>query len=279
MKIVLAILLVSLGACQSDTPKPAETHPVTAELLADTTGVQPGKTFTVGVQMKMKPEWHVYWKNPGDSGFPVQIAMKGPDGFTFGETHWPVPIEFDQPGEIVGYGYTDTVVFPISVTAPKTLAPGATVKLTADVRWLCCKDVCIPGKASLDVTLPVADAPSAANAALFATWRERLPLDAPGQVATATATGKIDKTTRKGTFSVAVDWKTPPARVEWFPEADPALAISNVKVDGEGGRSKITFDAEIYEGQTLGVNELPTLVVFTDTGGARRGLPVIVRLQ
>jgi DsbC/DsbD-like thiol-disulfide interchange protein len=276
MKLALTALIVALGACQSAPAPERELHPVTAELLADVTGVQSSQMFTLGVQLKMKPGWHVYWKNPGDSGLPVSITVTGPEGSTGVADNWPVPIEFVQPGDIVGYGYTDTVMFPIAVRAPK-VPPGTTLQYTADVRWLCCKDVCIPGHTTLEISVPVTDAPApAANAAVFAEWRDRLPVTG---LASAEVAGRIDPATRRGAFSVAVAWKTPPARVEWFPEADPALEVSNVKIATEGALSRVTFDAHIFEGQQLATNDIGSLVVSTDARGSRRGVPVRIRLQ
>src|SRR4051812_12317095 len=121
MKLALTVLLAAFGACQSAPAPQRELNPVAAELLADAASVQPGQTFSVGVILKMKPGWHVYWKNPGDSGAPVSIAITGPEGLRAADVEWPVPISFQQPGDIVGYGYTDTVMFPIAITAPKGL--------------------------------------------------------------------------------------------------------------------------------------------------------------
>ena len=46
---------------------------VTATLLADVDSVKAGKTFNLGVLLKIKPGWHVYWKNPGDSGMATKV--------------------------------------------------------------------------------------------------------------------------------------------------------------------------------------------------------------
>src|SRR5687768_10730995 len=83
---------------------------VKAELLADTTAVRAGEPFTVGVLFRLKPEWHVYWTNPGDSGAPVTVRFQLPEGFTAGPVQYPVPVRFVQPGDMVGYGYHDALL-------------------------------------------------------------------------------------------------------------------------------------------------------------------------
>ena len=280
MKIALAFIVALTGFCQAATPpaQQQEMRPVSAQLLADAASVRPGQTFTAGVLLKMGPEWHVYWKNPGDSGIPVQIELTGPDGAKVGEMRWPVPVDFIQPGEIVGYGYTDTVLFPIEVTAPAGAAPGSSLALGARVSWLACMDVCIPGRATLDLAVPVAAESAPANAPLFAEWSAKLPGET-SSVAKAVESAPLEAGAKTGTVRVALDWKTPPKRVEFFPGADPALAVSNVRVAGEGGRTVVSFDAEIFEGQSPSSDHLESLVVVTDASGARRGAWLPVRLR
>ena len=276
MKLLLTALIAALAACQTTEPRAAgpAPHPVEARLVADTQNVQPGQTFTVGVVLKMKPGWHVYWKNPGDAGLPVSAELTGPEGFQIGEMQWPVPIRFTQPGDVVGYGYDDTVLFPFRVTAPARLDPGAPVRIAARLSWLVCEKVCIPGKATVDVSLPVGE-PAPDNAKLFAEWIARLPVAAEG----AKVEGRIDPATRRGTYTVVLDSKSPPAKVEFFPEADAAVAVDAPAVSIEGNRTRITFTVHIYEGQRPASERLPALVALTDAAGARSALTVSIPLQ
>lgn len=279
MKIVLALVVAAAGFCQAAPPK-QETRPVEARLLADAARVRPGQTFTAGVLLEMKPEWHVYWKNPGEAGLPVEIKLAGPDGAAVGAMRWPVPVSFEQPGEIAGYGYTDAVLFPIEVTAPAGASPGSSLELAAEVTWLACKDVCIPGRATVDLTVPVAGEAAPANAGLFASWRDRMPAAAgAGDVAGVAVEGGLAPGASRGTVSIALDWKRPPASVEFFPGADPALAVERVRIATEGGRTKVVFDAEVFEGQSLASETLDSLVVYVDATGARRGVEIPVGLR
>ena len=53
---------------------------VRAELLAHAPqGVAPGQPLWLGLQITHQPEWHTYWKNPGDSGLPTQFEWKLPE--------------------------------------------------------------------------------------------------------------------------------------------------------------------------------------------------------
>src|SRR5262245_53409862 len=45
-----------------------------------------------GFYFELKPGWHVYWKNPGDSGLPPTVEwLNGTGSVEFSEFEWPVP--------------------------------------------------------------------------------------------------------------------------------------------------------------------------------------------
>jgi DsbC/DsbD-like thiol-disulfide interchange protein len=280
MKIALIPLLAVFAVCAAAgpaAPDGVDTKPVEAALVADASRVVPGQTVTLGLRLTLKPEWHVYWKNPGDSGLPVSAKLTGPDGAKFGDIQWPVPIRFAQPGDLVGYGYRDNVLLPITATVPRGLAAGSTFAVHADVSWLVCKDVCVPGKASLDLSLPVAKAAEAANADLFAQWRGRLPVE-EADVAGVFSVLR-DYGANKAT-SITLYWKKQAGRVEWFPVPEPALAVYDIKIDHSdtSNTTTIAFTAEVLSGQKLTSNTLESLVVYTDASGARHGVRLPVRL-
>ena len=134
--VVLALIAVATGFCQSAPPaaRTPDTHPVDARLVADASSVRPGETFNAAIVLRMKPDWHVYWKNPGDSGLPVRARFSGPEGAGFGAIRWPLPIAFIQPGEIAGYGYTGEVLLPVEVTVPAEAKPGTPLAISAGAR-------------------------------------------------------------------------------------------------------------------------------------------------
>ena len=102
----------------------------------------------------MQPGWHTYWRNPGESGEPTAITWTLPPGFTAGEIIWPYPQRI-QFGELANYGFADEAFLRTDITVPAGLKPGDNVTFKGDVVWLVCKDICIPEKVSLDLTLPV----------------------------------------------------------------------------------------------------------------------------
>jgi DsbC/DsbD-like thiol-disulfide interchange protein len=126
---------------------------VEATLVAAGDAVIPGLPLDVGIRLRMRPGWHVYWKNPGDSGLPPTVSWTLPQGFRAGPLEWPAPTRFLDEG-LVTYGYHDEVVLPVRIETPNPIQDDS-VSIAARVEWLECKDVCLPGAAVLTVRLPV----------------------------------------------------------------------------------------------------------------------------
>ena len=126
---------------------------VEATLIADGDAVIPGLPLDAGIRLRMRPGWHVYWKNPGDSGLPPTVSWMLPRGFRAGALEWPAPTRFLDEG-LVTYGYHDEVILPVQIETPNPIQ-GDSVSISARVEWLECKDVCLPGSTVLTVRLPV----------------------------------------------------------------------------------------------------------------------------
>ena len=172
----LAFLFLSVNpaSAQIHNGKPL----VKASLLADTTAIVPGQKFQVGLLLEMAPGWHTYWQYSGDSGLPTTIRWNLPEGFSTGPIQWPVPQAKVEPGDIQVYAYSGQVLLLATITPPADVSGTATLR--ADASWLVCEEVCVPGDAALELTLPVAKSAVPANSTLFEEFRSQLPSkDAP----------------------------------------------------------------------------------------------------
>ena len=141
-------------------------------LAADT--AKPGGTVWAGVDMKMEPAWHTYWKNPGAAGIATKIEWQLPPGVTAGEIQWPLPVQI-PPAEVTTYGYSGEVVLLVPLKLAADLKPGP-LDLKAKVSWLECKEACIPGSGSIEATLNVGDQTKpSADATLIESWQGKVP--------------------------------------------------------------------------------------------------------
>ncbi|MBI2511631.1 MAG: thioredoxin family protein [Opitutae bacterium] len=148
-------LLFALAVAASVAAKPVTNGAVTVELVSADASIQPGQPFWVALKMNHDAHWHSYWINAG-TGYPTSIAWTLPAGFTAGPIVWPTPHAVrDTSGKITGNGYEGQVFLFTQITPPANLAAGSTVTLKAAVEWLMCKDSCMPGDASLELTRPV----------------------------------------------------------------------------------------------------------------------------
>jgi thiol:disulfide interchange protein DsbD len=168
MRWILAALLCLVASVVIPAPSPAEnaagaalatseqpTSHVSARLLADGKAVVPGVPFQLGVELSMEPGWHTYYKESGEAGMPTRIEWRLPPGFAAGPLKWEPPERFNDSG-IITYGYRDRTVIAAEVKPPASLSASGTLTFAARVKWLACKEACIPGGTDLRLTLPVA---------------------------------------------------------------------------------------------------------------------------
>jgi DsbC/DsbD-like thiol-disulfide interchange protein/cytochrome c biogenesis protein CcdA len=140
---------------------------------------------TIGIRFVLQPGWHIYWKNPGDSGAAPKFIFSA-DGGRVGDLQWPYPARLPFM-HLTNLGYTDEVIFPL----PLEPQPGTTLRVEATLEWLVCQDICIPEFGTLTLQRPIhSDGPhwDARELAMLAQARRRVPgaaEAAPWQIASA----------------------------------------------------------------------------------------------
>jgi len=189
MTRILALLLVLLAgpalapsafAQASAAPTAVvTTENVRSELVSEVVTVKPGEPFWVALRQTLRPKWHTYWKNPGESGLPTEITWKLPEGARADPIVWPAPILFDIGG-VINYGFKDESMLLVRITPPADLAGPLT--LAAEANWLVCEDVCIPEEGKFELVLPSGTAATPAPPAtrdLFEKARRAVPTASP----------------------------------------------------------------------------------------------------
>ncbi len=154
----------------------------TLELIAENPWIAAGQSVNLGLRFQLEKGWHIYWINPGDSGEPPRVKWQLPAGLAAGAIEWPAPQRLGK-STIVDYGYEDAVTLIVPMHAEVTVAAQKTVQLAAQVAVLVCREMCIPGKAQLSLTLPVRTQQPTADARtedVFAATRKSLPRPMPG---------------------------------------------------------------------------------------------------
>ena len=239
------------------------------ELVSGVDAVVAGEPFELAVRMKTDPGWHVYWKNPGDSGLPVSVRWDLPEGFKAGDVHWPVPDRLEEAG-LTTYGYPQGVFLIADITPPAPSA-GDTVTLKARVEWLACEKICVPGKADLLLNLPVSTAASpSAWAYELARTREQWPRPSPWPVSAFADARSIGLN-----VGVPVNEQSAITSLEFFPDRDDIIvhsAVQTLRATGRGLELSIPR-SEVQPGQ---VDFLSGILVVRDAQGKRRAFEVVV---
>ena len=172
-------------------PGPIKAPHLSAELTAEAPAVAPGGSDYVGLVITLDEKWHVYWLNAGDSGNPPTITWTLPKGVTAGPMQFPAPTRLPL-GPLMDFGYEDEVAFPVKITVAPEVSTGP-INLDAKITWLVCREVCIPGKAHLGITLNVQPgAPAAPAAGPIAEALDNVPGPLPAGHAFTVTGGKTD---------------------------------------------------------------------------------------
>jgi len=183
--IILLVLTSGLLNAQNLVSKTSGPH-IQVSLLSNLDTIVPNKPFYVGVLLSPDDEWHTYWRNPGDSGEAPVITLSSESSITVGEVQWPVP-EAIPVAHLVNYGYSGATLLMLPVAVDDKSLLGSQVQIVADLSWLVCKEDCIPGWATLALSLNVATQQrESEHVEIFERTKQRLP----------------DSITRAGSFEV-----------------------------------------------------------------------------
>ena len=150
---------------------------IKVSLLSEHQAWLPGQRQWIGIYLQPDPDWHTYWRNPGDSGESPAVTWSSSAPLQTGDIHWPLPTAIPV-AHLVNYGYEGDTLLIVPIDVPEQ-AQGS-ISLSGDLSWLVCKEDCIPGWATLTISLPVRGATQVSeHAHLFDTARAQLPQPEP----------------------------------------------------------------------------------------------------
>jgi DsbC/DsbD-like thiol-disulfide interchange protein len=259
-----ALALVALcGIARADSSAWSEDMKSGIRLIGGETARTP---MQAGVEMKIAPGWHTYWRYPGDSGVPPEFDFAGSDNLKSATVLYPAPkLHKDAGGETIGYDAD--VIFPIEVV-PKDASKPVKLKLSMD--YAVCENMCVPAKGEAELLLNPGD--PAANTAL---------IDARARVPKRESAQAVDlHVKREGADQVVVDFAAPtdaPVTVlAEGPTKDWALPIPQPVKNAPAGRRAFSFK---LDGLPPGTDpKKPADMTFTILQGAR-AIEVAARLD
>ena len=162
-KIIFSILLLFSFFGSAEI---VDTGHARISLIKDHSDFVPGTSINIGLKVSMDKGWHTYWRNPGDSGGPIEIDWNLPKGFSVSDIKWPLPEKIEYP-PLMTYGYEDFVIYPMVLSIPADYSDDY-FEMNADI--LICADVCIPESGKISSNLLDIESDS-----LIYEWLESVP--------------------------------------------------------------------------------------------------------
>lgn len=275
---------VALAQDQGQPPaagEPSSPPKARIELIVPRTSVRPGETLAVGVRWTMEPGWHIYWKNPGDSGQAPRFEWSLPGGgasrmmrgseWRASDPEFPVPVRWEDGGGLVGYGYAGSVTFPAEIRIPPSATPGQVVEVGVVAQYLVCKDVCLSEWASAGVKLTVS-----AESVVEDEDKEALQAIEAGRQSIPAPSDKARVEDRSGGMMlVSVAAPAGATNVNFFPDPPSGLVVEDVQVNAQGDQVTAQFKLRAMAGAKVEAREFEAVVGW-DTNQGRRGVSVRV---
>lgn len=153
MMALAAALAAFVSAAQAAEPGAsdwASTETGKVRLIAAATATGETASLKMGLQFRLEPGWKIYWRTPGDAGYPPKVEWSGSDNTGMPVISWPAPKRFQLAG-LQNHGYSGEVVLPLDVPV---IRPGQPVTVAASLDYLACAQICVPMQAALRLELP-----------------------------------------------------------------------------------------------------------------------------
>ena len=186
--VAMALVVPSAAPAQAAASAWWSTEHGAVRLVAASDAAGQGATVRAGLHFRMNEGWKIYWRSPGDAGFPPRPDWTGSRNLTEARLSWPAPERFSVLG-LETLGYAGEVVLPLTLAVRE---PGKPVALRAKVPYLTCSDICVPYEADLVLALPAGPESASIEQGLIETYRARVPVtggDGPLRIESAAAVG------------------------------------------------------------------------------------------
>lgn len=153
--LVFGTAVLCCGCGDEERRRPTEADPVVVSVDIVPAVAVPGESVTLVWRFALADRWHLYWMGRNDSGYPPRIDLKLPAGWVAGGLQWPVPERHVSPGDILDHVYFDELVLVQKLGAPNDAVVEENITVEAEIQWLACKEMCVPGRSAMTLEIPV----------------------------------------------------------------------------------------------------------------------------
>ena len=156
--IMIALLVAALPIVSA--AEAASIPHVSAQIVLPTVTQRPNTMTTVAIVVDPGAGWHTYWQNPGDSGYPPQIAWRLPPHFSMEPLRHPAP-ERLVVGGIAMNVHVGTTMLVSKLYVPASARPGEIFRLSGNGSFLVCSsELCVPRIVPLATTVTIGNGAS-----------------------------------------------------------------------------------------------------------------------
>jgi thiol:disulfide interchange protein DsbD len=206
-----------------------------AELITDAADFT--KPFNVGVRFVLEGDWYLYWKNPGDSGLPIDVKWDLPKSWRASELRYPVPTKFAYDN-LVSYGYKKQVVLLATISP----GPEPLDVLKARLDWLVCKESCVRGKAEVAISITGEHQAEDVQAALTDA-QQKLP-GPIGSLSLSVRESRIRKTANGWEAEITLAGAGAITVTDFYPEISEEIVIEFNSITVKDGVLRFRFDRQ-----------------------------------
>ncbi|CAA7616583.1 protein-disulfide reductase DsbD [Magnetospirillum sp. SS-4] len=239
-------LMGTAAAAEPGASDWASSESAKVRLVAAVTAAGQSDGLRAGLHFKMEPGWKIYWRSPGDAGYPPRLDWSGSTNAGTPRLHWPAPHRFVLAG-LQNHGYAGEVVLPLDIPLP---SPGRAVGLRVSVDFLACAQICVPQQADLALSLPEGAAAPSAFAHDIGRFMALVPGDGRrhGLSLEAVETaGAGDSSILRLVLAAAEPLTGPDA----FVEAEDVAAFGQPRVSLSSDRRRAVIEAPVVPGTVL----------------------------
>lgn len=272
---IFLFLTINTYALDQDIP-----DPVQIKIITDTETVEPGTMIKVGVYFKVDPGWHIYWKNPGDSGLPTKVKHLVPEGFEIKQTHYPVPKTFLREGNILDYGYEDELLLITDIYVPKD-TDIKKFKIKSEALWVVCKEVCIAGSREIELQFPVNNTDIIEDDVFFMSWQSQLPvrINKDRHPFHYSVVKKFNEQKKLKQVDITFNWESEVKDVNIFPNTGRSIYLKNINLINDKKISYYGFSPVIFKNDIKDIKEIEFVISYKETDGQIKRIETLLDLS
>lgn len=271
----VALAAASLQEARAAAGPWAVNEQASVRLIASgaTTG-ESGKV-QLGLHFKLTDGWKIYWRSPGDAGFPPTTDWSASQNLAGTEKFWPVPHRFSLFG-LETFGYGDEVVFPINASLERV---GERLSLRGQVNYLVCEEICIPHNQEVSLDLAAGPDSRSPEGFLIDSFSALVPDDgtrAGWSLVSTSLVGDMDSPA----IEVVARAATPFAEPDLLLEGPPGFTFGKPEVDLSDGGKTVSLRAAVGKTSVAqGVIEGKQLTVTVTDGNQGMEQRAIARFE